>query len=136
MQFLATIAAIVPFLALASAAPATNNLPNGFVKRDVGKVKICTGPDSTGECLEQTYPTNQCIILPEPYNGNVLTFIPDAGNLVRVTNSAESCTLHGDLFLEYPGSTQFDDYNGVDYSNATSFLIQRCDACGSTDDSA
>ncbi|OJD35157.1 uncharacterized protein BKCO1_1900066 [Diplodia corticola] len=130
MQYLAAIvAAVAPLVALSAAAPATDSMPNGFVKREVGQVTFCTGPDSTGDCMTQTYATNQCIVLPAPYNGNVLTFIPDHGNLVRITNSAETCTLHGDLFLEFPGSTQFDDYNGVDYSNATSFLIQRCDSC-------
>ncbi|EKG21626.1 hypothetical protein MPH_01060 [Macrophomina phaseolina MS6] len=130
MQYLTALAAaIVPFVAITAAAPPTANLPNGFVKRDVGQVTFCTGENYTGECLTQTYTTNRCIVLPAPYNKNVKTFVPDHGNLVRVTNSAESCTMHGDLFLEWPGSIQFNNFEGVDYSNATSFLVQQCDNC-------
>ncbi|KAL1639731.1 hypothetical protein SLS58_007629 [Diplodia intermedia] len=130
MQYLTVIAAaIAPFVALSSAAPPTSNLPNGFVKREVGRVTFCTGANSTGECLTQTYATNQCILLPDEYKKNVRTFIPDHQNLVRITHSADSCTTHGDLFLEWPGSAQFNDYEGVDYSDMTSFLIQGCTGC-------
>lgn len=82
MQYLTAItAAILPFIAVTSAAPPAANHPNSFMKRDVGQVTFCTGTNSTGECSTQTYATNQCIILPAPYNGNVKTFIPDHGNL-------------------------------------------------------
>lgn len=82
MQYLTALAAaIVPFVAITAAAPPTANLPNGFVKRDVGQVTFCTGENYTGECLTQTYTTNRCIVLPAPYNKNVKTFVPDHGNL-------------------------------------------------------
>ncbi|KAF2144205.1 uncharacterized protein K452DRAFT_285447 [Aplosporella prunicola CBS 121167] len=128
MYFSTIAAAILPLVAMTVAAPAP------FTKRTPGSVTLCTGPDHTGDCLTRTFDDwEQCHTLTgdlAPFYHNLGTFAPDAGALCRVTNTAESCTTHGDLFVENPEGANLLDVNGVDYgSTATSFLCQRCNSC-------
>ncbi len=45
-------------------------------------------------------------------------------------SSAPTCTLHGDAFIQYPGTGNLRNYNGQDVGdNITSFLCQECTAC-------
>ncbi|KAK8195064.1 hypothetical protein HDK77DRAFT_479661 [Phyllosticta capitalensis] len=130
MHAFTTIAtALVSLVSLSAAAPASEQI---FEKRQdtiAGSVTICTGANYSGDCYTQNYTSNACNVLPAPYFENVLTFAPGHEILCRITNTQDTCTTHGDLFIEYPGSTQLDNYNGINYSNMTSFLCQKCTNC-------
>jgi hypothetical protein len=119
--------ALVSFLSLSAAAPTLEKREDKPVL--AGEVTICTGANGSGDCSTKEYSFNECNILPAPYYKNVLTFAPGHQILCRVTNTQDSCTTHGDLFIEYPGSAHFDKYNGKDYSKMTSFLCQKCTGC-------
>ncbi|KAK7531778.1 hypothetical protein IWX49DRAFT_594045 [Phyllosticta citricarpa] len=119
--------ALVSLLSLSAAAPTLEKREDEPVV--AGEVTICTGANGSGDCSTKEYISNECNILPAPYYKNVLTFAPGHQILCRVTNTQDSCTTHGDLFIEYPGSAQFDNYNGKDYSKMTSFLCQKCTNC-------
>ncbi|KAK8173677.1 hypothetical protein IWX90DRAFT_484611 [Phyllosticta citrichinensis] len=127
MHAFTVAAALVSIVSLSAAAPTIEKRQD--VDIEAGQVIICTGANNSGDCYTKTYKSNECNILPAPYYQNVLTFAPGRQILCRVTNSQNSCTTHGDLFIQYPGSTQFDNYNGIDYSNMTSFLCQKCTNC-------
>ncbi|KAK7519182.1 uncharacterized protein IWZ02DRAFT_245298 [Phyllosticta citriasiana] len=139
--------ALVSFLSLSAAAPTLEKREDKPVL--AGEVTICTGANGSGDCSTKEYSFNECNILPAPYYKNVLTFAPGHQILCRVTkyelpkllvpifhvltvfiiSTQDSCTTHGDLFIEYPGSAHFDKYNGKDYSKMTSFLCQKCTGC-------
>ncbi|KAK7544655.1 uncharacterized protein J3D65DRAFT_610294 [Phyllosticta citribraziliensis] len=127
MHVFTVAAALVSIFSLSAAAPTIEKRQD--VDTEAGQVTICTGANNSGDCSTKTYKSNECNILPAPYYQNVLTFAPGHQILCRVTNSQDSCTTHGDLFIQYPGSTQFDNYNGINYSNMTSFLCQKCTNC-------
>ncbi|KAF2191387.1 hypothetical protein K469DRAFT_656235 [Zopfia rhizophila CBS 207.26] len=105
--------------------------------RTPGNVKICTGANYTGECITVSAPFNQCQKLSAPYLENVGSFKPDAGAFCRITYTADSCTPHGDAFIDpTPGAPDlhhFDDPatgQNIDAgSKMTSFLCQECTGC-------
>ncbi|KAF2808501.1 uncharacterized protein BDZ99DRAFT_56983 [Mytilinidion resinicola] len=127
MQF--TLAALAALLTLAAA------LPTESKRATPGGVKFCTGENSTSDCEYAVYDYNTCHTLAAPYYKNVGSIVVDSGAFCRITYTAESCTLHGDAFINPPGEAtlhHFTDAEGVvvDAGAAiTSFLCQECTSC-------
>ncbi|KAH7139235.1 hypothetical protein B0J11DRAFT_38597 [Dendryphion nanum] len=119
------------FAPLIAALPTAN-----LAVRAPGDVLICTGENYTGDCQTLSVPYNTCQTLSAPFYKNVGSIKPDAGAFCRITYSAETCTSHGDAFIDpTPGAPtlrHFTNVNGevIDAgSQITSFLCQECTAC-------
>ncbi|KJZ72919.1 hypothetical protein HIM_07682 [Hirsutella minnesotensis 3608] len=70
MKFLAMMLAVVTaLLSMASASP--------LAKRELGGVRLCTGPNATGKCSYKVYEMNKCHQLRAPFYGNTSTFETD-----------------------------------------------------------
>ncbi|KAF2016087.1 hypothetical protein BU24DRAFT_193328 [Aaosphaeria arxii CBS 175.79] len=129
-NFAAAILAIVPLIAAAPACPAP-------APEVTGNVRICTGENYTGTCISVEAPNNQCQQLSDPYLKNVGSFKVSPGWQCRITYSAETCTLHGDAFIQpTPSAPNLHEFNNpatgetVDAGNQiTSYLCQECTAC-------
>ncbi len=149
-SFSAFVAFALPLFATINALPAADALPEGFEpitraeifkrldssaantleKRTPGGIFICTGENYSGTCGYKVQPFNQCIVLDSPYYHNIGSFGPDRGALCRLTTSAPTCTTHGDAFIQYPGTGNLRNYNGVNVGDyITSFLCQECTNC-------
>ncbi|OCL04904.1 hypothetical protein AOQ84DRAFT_299935 [Glonium stellatum] len=153
MKFIATVNTLLLSMSTAVyALPTASSLPEGWQpisrdeilrrmetsttasspleKRTPGGIYICTGANYSGTCGYAVQPFNTCIELTSPWYHNIGSFGPDQGALCRLTISAETCTAQGDAFVQYPGTPDLRNYNGVDIGDSiTSFLCQECTAC-------
>ncbi|OCK79283.1 hypothetical protein K432DRAFT_383206 [Lepidopterella palustris CBS 459.81] len=136
MKYIAatTLAAI---LSVASALPTTGTTSaNPLAKRTPGSIYMCTGSNWTGHCSYAVYTFNTCHILTAPFYKNIGSFGPDAGALCRITYTADTCTTHGDAFVQTPGVSDLYDFadpatgKNIDAGVAmTSFYCQECSSC-------
>ncbi|KAF2727166.1 hypothetical protein EJ04DRAFT_147953 [Polyplosphaeria fusca] len=121
--------AIVSFLAVASAAP--------LEARADSAVLVCTEANWGGECETIPVTWNQCAQLPSKFLKNVGSLKPSTGQFCRVTYTADTCTTHGDAFIDpTPGAPDLHHFEDpatqevIDAgSKITSLLCQQCTGC-------
>ena len=97
-------------------------------------VKLCTGINFTGFCQTFVNDFNTCTQIPAPLRKSTGSFDPGHQALCRLTTTADSCTAHGDVFIDNGPINNLYWYNATgtpeNYGNsATSFLCQECTNC-------
>ncbi|KAF9740312.1 hypothetical protein PMIN06_011280 [Paraphaeosphaeria minitans] len=116
MQLIATT--LLALIGAASAAPAHNI-------RAPGNITITFYPEANlgGEpTVVSNVASNQCQQVPEGVTVGSAKIAP--GALCRLTYSAPTCTLHGDVFV-FPDTPAED----LTSETVTSFLCQTCTGC-------
>ncbi|KAH6688586.1 hypothetical protein F5X68DRAFT_255531 [Plectosphaerella plurivora] len=113
----------------------------GLEKRQPGNVYLCTKANWQGDCAVVDFTVAYtCQAIPAPFTNNLGSIGPDKGALCRLTTHADArcgsvskpdtCDLHGDLFIEYPGFDNLFSHEGQDYgSKAHHITCQKCTAC-------
>ena len=122
-------------LTLVSALPANNNLSRRQTSSP-SSVQICTGENYTGNCETLIVAPETCYTIPDIYKGNVGSLLPEPGLLCRITYTQDTCSLHGDAFVDNTGAPDlhhFVDPSTGDVVDAgaelKAFLCQPCSAC-------
>ena len=118
-----------------AAATTISALPQGSAT-DLS-VQVCTGENYIGDCKTLYVAPDTCQQLPGLFRKNIGSFKPGPKTLCRITYTADTCTMHGDAFVDPEGvATLHTDFTDPatgeeeDVGNLmTSFLCQPCSTC-------
>ncbi|KAF2239645.1 hypothetical protein EV356DRAFT_528226 [Viridothelium virens] len=130
MQYSSALVSLLSLAISITALPAAEKRQNPTSTT----VTLCTGIGFTGFCQTFANEFETCTQIPAPLLKSTGSFNPGPQALCRLTTSADTCTPHGDLFIDngpidnlywYNGTGEFENYG----NSATSFLCQQCTNC-------